>query len=175
MTVLGWIGIGLRNGGDVDSGVTVISSSLKGKANWFSFSYLWPMPHILKWSSWYLGTDGILCAKTVKIKNNSVNLAWSLSWCTAYSQLQKEGSGVQWGVRLGETHCLEVLAQREERRQWVLLKETHANVRGEPPAFPEWAGVEGYVLILNDVRRPLEVKITWPMVHGGGTRKATGL
>lgn len=40
MTVLGWIGIGLRNGGDVDSGVTVISSSLKGKANWFSFSYL---------------------------------------------------------------------------------------------------------------------------------------
>lgn len=29
----GWIGIGLRNGGDVDSRVTVTSSSLKGKAN----------------------------------------------------------------------------------------------------------------------------------------------
>ena len=31
--VLGWVRTRLRDGGDVDSGVTVISSSLEGRAN----------------------------------------------------------------------------------------------------------------------------------------------
>lgn len=58
----------------------------------------------------------------------------------------------------------------------MFLQEAQANLWGESSAFPEWAGVEGYVFILNDARSPREVKISWPhgpCFHGGGTRKAT--
>lgn len=36
----------------------------------------------------------------------------------------------------------------------MFLKEAQANLWGESPAFPERAGVEGYVFILNDMKSP---------------------